>query len=129
MAASYPPVPHRERPLGVAILAVLIGLFAALLLLASIVLFLFGAPFLGAPGVGFGGGAHLTAVVLLLLAIILFVVASGLWDLRLWALVLSIIVVGFLWISDALTGHLFTVTALIELLLLIYLVLVRRHFE
>lgn len=124
-------VAHRrpERPLGVAILAVLIGIFAALLLLASLVLFLFGVPFAGAPGVGFGAGALVAAGVLLLLAILLFVVATGLWDLRLWALVLSIIVIGFLWLSDALSGRLLSLAALVELGLLVYLVLVHRHFQ
>lgn len=120
---------RRERPLGVAILAVLIGLFGALLLLGSIVLFLVGTPLVGTSGFGLSGSVFIDAVVLLILAILLFVVATGLWDLQMWALVLSIIVVGFLWLSDVVTGHLLSLSSLIEVLLLVYLILVRHHFR
>jgi hypothetical protein len=118
-----------ERPLGVAILAVLIGLFGALLLVSSLLLFVFGSALAGTGGFGFSGSVFVDALVLLILAIVLFVVATGLWDLRLWALVLSILVVGFLWLSDVFTGRLLSLTSLVEVVLLVYLVLVRHHFR
>lgn len=127
--AGYPVPPRKERPLGVAILAILIGLFGALLLLGSIVLFLVGTPLIGTSGFGLSGSVFIDAVVLLIVAILLFVVATGLWDLQMWALVLSIIVVGFLWLSDIVSGHLLSVSSLIEVLLLVYLILVRHHFR
>lgn len=126
--AGYP-TPSRERPLGVAILAVLIGLFGALFLVGSIALFAFGSYLYGTSGFGLSGNLLLDAVVLLIIAIVLFVVAAGLWSLEMWALVLSIIVIGFLWVSDIVTGRLFTLASLVEVLLLVYLLLVRRHFR
>ncbi|HZY93083.1 MAG TPA: hypothetical protein VFG07_09985 [Thermoplasmata archaeon] len=126
--AGYPS-PRRERPLGVAVLAVLIGLFGALILVASIVLFVFGTHLYGVSGFGLSGNVLIDAIVLLILAILLFVVATGLWDLEMWALVLSVIVVGFLWLSTIIGGGLLTLQSLIEVLLLVYLVLVRHHFR
>ncbi len=112
-----------------AILAVLIGLFATVLLVGSIVLFVFGTHLLGTAGFGFSGSTLIDAVVLVILAIIFYVVAAGLWDRQLWALVLSIIVVGFLWLSDIVTGQLLSLGSLVLVLLLVYFILVRHHFR
>ena len=120
--------PRRERPLGVAILAVLLGLFAVVLLIASLLLFLFGG-YLYLHDVAYFGTSLVGAALLLLFAIVLFVVATGLWDLELWALVLSIIVVGILWLGDIVAGRILTLGSLILVLILIYLVAVHREFR
>ncbi|HYK92725.1 MAG TPA: hypothetical protein VEY07_01620 [Thermoplasmata archaeon] len=127
--AGYPTPSPRERPLGVAILAILIGILGALFLLASIALFLFGSYVYGVAGFGLSGNLLIDAVIVLVVAIVLFVVATGLWSLEMWALVLSIIVIGFLWLSNIVTGHLLSFPSLVEVLLLVYLILVRQHFR
>lgn len=118
-----------QRPLGVAILAVLIGIVAAILLIGSLLLFLFGAAAYAHSAYAFFGPSIVGAVVLLVFSLILFAVATGLWDLKLWALVLSIIVVALLWIGEAITGGLLNLGGILLLLLLIYLAAVHRHFH
>ncbi len=128
--ATY--VPNaRTLPLGVAILAILIGIFGAILLVASVLLFLLLAAHIGFGATPFAyfGVSLLAAVLLLIFAVLLLVVASGLWHLEMWALVLSIIILGILWISDVVSGKLLTVGSLVLLALLVYLVLVRNHFR
>lgn len=126
-ALSSSPPYGRSLPLGVAILAVLIGLVGLLyLFLGVVVLFLH----LAASGFlpHFGGGV-LGALVLLVIGIVLLLVARGLWDLELWALVLCILVLGALWVGDLLEGAWFSLGGLILLVLLVYLVAVHRHFR
>jgi hypothetical protein len=118
-----------ERPLGVAILAVLIGIVAAILLVGSLLLFLFGAAAYAHSAYSFFGATIVGAVILLILSLILFAVATGLWDLKLWALVLSIIVVALLWIGQAVTSGLLSLGGILLVLLLIYLAAVHRHFH
>ncbi|MGI0132490.1 MAG: hypothetical protein ACREDK_05290 [Thermoplasmata archaeon] len=119
------------RPLGVAILAVLIGILGALFLVGSIILFLvvfFASAFAPNALWVFGPGL-LGAVLLLIFGVVLLVIARGLWDLEMWALVLSFIVLGVAWISDVVQGLILSLTALLLLALLVYLFLVRRHFR
>jgi len=128
--APYSPyAARRERPLGVAILAVLIGIFGAFLLIGSILLFLFGTALYGEGQFLHYGAPLVAGLILFIVAIILLAVATGLWDLRLWALVVSIIVVGFLWLGDLVAGQIVTLGSLVLILLLVYLVLVRHHFS
>jgi hypothetical protein len=118
------------RPLGVAILAVLIGIFAALTLLDGLFL-LFGVTVGSAFGIpGFLGVAGLLlAGIVLLLGIVLLAVAYGLWDLRMWALVLAVLVLLIEVGLNALAGAFLSLGFLVSLVLLIYLVAVRRHFS
>ena len=117
---------HR-LPLGVAILAVLIGLFGVFYLLIGVLVVLVVA-------VGSGliphllGTGLLAGALLIVLGVVLLVVAAGLWHLELWALVLSILVVGALWLSDVVSGSWLSLRAIIALLLLVYLVAVHREF-
>ena len=125
--SSYPTARYRHLPLGVAVLAVLIGIFGFLYVVFGVLAILavsaFGVEFPMVFGTGLIGG-----IILLVAGLVLILVASGLWDLELWALVLSIIVVGALWLSDALSGALLSFGGLILLVLLIYLVAVHRQF-
>ena len=123
---------YRSPPLGVAIVAFLVGIFAVILILAAILLFLLlglHAAF-SLVGIGlFGLGGWVSAVVLLILGIVLLIVARGLWRTELWALVLSILVLGLLLIGNLLRGTLLTVDGVVELLLLVYLLAVNGRFR
>jgi hypothetical protein len=118
------------RPLGVAILAVLIGLFGFLVLLAGILVLVgvaagafFAVPaFLGAAGLTLG-------LIVFIIGIVLLAVAYGLWDLRMWALVLAILVLILYVVGYALAGAFVSLGFLFSLVLLIYLVAVSRHFS
>jgi hypothetical protein len=119
--------PARTLPLGVAILAVLIGIVGALFLIASILLLLFsGVVYFHAAALF--GYSLLGAILLLIVGIILLVVASGLWHLELWALVLSIIVLLVLLANNVVQGAIISLSTLVLALLLVYLVAVHRHF-
>jgi hypothetical protein len=120
-------VERRTLPLGVAVISVLVGILGVFLLIAGLVLLVYGAA--GAlEGLAFFGGSIVGAVFLLILAVVLLAVATGLWDLELWALVLSIIVVGGLWILEILAGHFVSIGSLVLFVLLVYLVAVHRNF-
>jgi len=125
MATPYNP-PARSRPIGVAILAILIILVGAIFLLAALGLFLLAgfAAFRGLPTF-FGLGGALLGTVFLIFALVFIGVGLGLWHLRSWAWWLAIIVLVL-----AIVGSLADVAGLvIPLILLIYLVLVRHHFR
>lgn len=130
MSTGYA-APRNPLPLGVGILAILIGILGAIFLVGSILLFIvlllgkgFAPQLLPLFGVGL-----IAAVVLLVFGIVLLVVASGLWHLEMWALVLSFIVIGIAWVSDVLQGQVLSLSAIVLLVLLIYLFLVRNHFR
>ncbi len=125
MAAGYNP-PQQSRPIGVAILAILVMLVGAIFLLGAVGIFLltgYGAirglqTFFGIVGTALG-------VIFLILALLFIGVGLGLWHLRGWAWWLAIIVL-FIAIIGSL-GDL--VGIVIPLILLIYLLLVRHHFR
>lgn len=132
MSAEYypPPRPIGRLPLGVAILAILIGIVGFFYLLVSIFGFL-SLAFLHTYLI-YGLGL-VAAFITFLIGIILLVVAGGLWNQRLWALALAIIVVILL-----LVGSIFGLfanrptaffSAIVEGLLLIYLIAVSGHFR
>ena len=118
--------PSQERPLGVAILAVLIGIYAAFLLIGGLLLLLFSG-YVYSHAFALFGVSFFGAILLIILAIVLFVVASGLWNLEIWALALSIIVVLVSIVGVFLQSNFLELALLI--LLLVYLVLVRHHFS
>ncbi len=120
-----------ELPILVGILAILVALFGVLLIALG------GLAILGGLGIvnvspisafGFASNSTLlTGALTLVFGIILTVVASGLWNTETWALwltgIVTAAVIGLLvWSSS------FGIALLIAVLLLIYLVAVRRHF-
>ncbi|HEY6238590.1 MAG TPA: hypothetical protein VIZ68_05335 [Thermoplasmata archaeon] len=115
-------------PLGVAILAVLIGVIGFLLLVVSIAIIVLYTGLAFLTQFSFFGAGVLGGVLLLIFSIVLLVVAFGLWNLEMWALALSVIVVLILFISNAIQ-HLVSISTAVLLLLLVYLVLVRHHFR
>ena len=126
---QYAPAP--SRPLGVAILAVLVGLYGILLILAG-VLVLAGVAathFLGIP-TGFAGlSAFAVGVIVLIVGLIILGLALGLWHLRMWALVLTLLFVIFELISYGLAGAFVSLGFILALILFVYLLAVHRHFQ
>jgi hypothetical protein len=125
---SYPSNYQPSLPLGVAILAVLIGLFGLLYLIIGI-LGLVGSGVLAGAVPALAGTGLVAALILLVVGVVILVIASGLWDQELWALVLCILVVGAVFFLDLLAGRLFTFGGIVSGLLLIYLVAVHNHFS
>ncbi len=126
---TYPAAPaERSLPIGVGILAVLIGLVGVLFIVAGVLL----AALSFSVGIGlpaFGSyGLVVSGIILLVIGLIILGVALGLWHQRLWALVLAIIVFALYFISDALAGAYFSIGAIISVILVIYLIAVHRHF-
>lgn len=126
---TYEPTPQEPGlPIGVAILAVLIGIVGFLLIIGGILLAAVGIS-LGLSFAAFSSyGTLVVGAILLIIGLIILGVALGLWHRRLWALVLAIIVFGLYFISDALVGAYFSLGAIIALILVIYLIAVHRHF-
>ena len=132
MTYAQPPVTETRpsRPLGVAILAVLVGIFGIFwillggLVLAGSTAFTFlgmGSKFDGLTGVVAG-------VVILIIGLIILGVALGLWHLRMWALVLALIITFLELVSYGLAGAFVSFGFLVSLVLFVYLLAVHRHF-
>lgn len=127
---GYPQTPPEpSRPIGVSILAVLIGLVGIVFILAGVLLAVLGIAIgVHVPGFGIPLGLTVAGIVILVIGLIILGLALGLWHQRLWALVLSIIIFALNFISDALTGNYFSLGAIVSLILVIYLIAVHRHF-
>ncbi|MGA8302239.1 MAG: hypothetical protein WA691_06080 [Thermoplasmata archaeon] len=82
-------------PLGVAVLAVLTGIFGAIVLLAGLVVVLVALLVLASAGYAatFGVGA-IAGLILFTVGAIILAIAFGLWDQELWAFVLALIATG-----------------------------------
>lgn len=128
---QYAPPAAPSRPLGVAILAVLVGIFGFLLILVGVLLLagLTAAHFLGV-GSSFAGIGGLTfSAIVLIVGLIILGLALGLWHLRLWALVLTLLFVLFELVNFGLAGAFVSFGFIFALILFIYLLAVHRHFE
>jgi hypothetical protein len=125
MAASY----QRSLPLGVAVLAVLIGLFGFVLLLAGVLILTVSIIGYTIPGFAVFGATVLGGALLTIFAIVLPAVAFGLWNTELWALVLSILVVVLLLIGEVVNEGLFALGTILLALRLVYLVAVSGQFR
>ncbi len=128
--AMAPPYPAR-RPLGVSILAVLVGIYGVVLILGGLLLLVgsvalsalgFGPHFLGLVGV-------LAGAVVLIVGLIILGVALGLWHLRLWALVLALIVTFVELLGYAVGGNFVSFGFIFSLIIFVYLIAVHRHFH
>jgi hypothetical protein len=116
-------------PLGVAILAILIGVFGFFVLLVGVLLLVFGTALaLGGGSVAvFGTTGAIAGLIFLILGIIILAVASGLWNQELWALALAIIALLFFGVVEFVSGS--WLALLIVGALLVYLIAVSRHFD
>jgi hypothetical protein len=125
-------------PLGVAVLAVLTGIFGAIVLIAGLVIVLAALFLLSGMGwaATFGTGAIVGLITFLIGAVILGV-AFGLWDQELWAFVLALIATGFaaVWfialplLSGGGLASVLTWPAVISGVLFVYLLAVQNAFN
>ena len=129
-SAAYSPP---SRPLGVAILAVLVGLFGVLWIVLGILILAGVAAFAFLSAGGLPGVLGLTGLVagaiVLGIGLVILGLALGLWHLRLWALVLTLIVVAVGHISDGLAGAYASLGFVLGAILFVYLLAVNRHFR
>jgi hypothetical protein len=117
-------------PLGVAILAVLIGLFGLFVIVLGL-LFLFTSAGLAVGGLGvssvFGYTGTIAGIIVLIVGLIILGVAVGLWNQEMWALVLAILVLIVFGVIDFLSSA--WIDLVIVVLLLVYLGAVSSHFD
>jgi hypothetical protein len=136
MAQPAYTAPAPNRPLGVAIIAVLLGLYGFLTFIGGLLVIVLSNYGLVVGGTYlFGLSASLVGIVLVFLGLIELGVAVGLWHLRMWALVLAVLVLLFdlarptvnialgKGVGSSVLGF------IIAVLLLIYLIAIRRHFR
>ena len=118
-----------QLPLGVAVLAILIGIFGFFILLGGALLLVFGTGLVFGSGsvTVLGTGGTIAGLILLIVGILTLCVATGLWNQELWALALAVIVLLFYgiveFVSQAWLG------LVIVAILLVYLVAVSNHFD
>jgi len=117
-------------PLGVAILAVLVGIFGFFILILGLLL-MFAAAGVALGGLGvtsvFGMTGAIAGLIVLVVGIVILGVAVGLWNQELWALVLAILVLIFFGVVDFIASS--WLGLVIVVLLLVYLLAVARHFD
>jgi|HubBroStandDraft_1064217.scaffolds.fasta_scaffold73905_2 hypothetical protein len=119
-----------QLPLGVAILAILVGLFGFFVVILGLAFLFVAAGFL-LSGLGissvFGYTGATAGVIILIVGLIILGAAVGLWNQRLWALVLAILVLlvyGALeLVSSAWLG------LIVVAVLIVYLIAVSSHFD
>jgi hypothetical protein len=120
-------------PIGVAILAILIGIYGFIVFLIGLFITVGSTLF---AGFGTGNFAHalgvsgvIAGLVILIIGLIILGLAVGLWNLRMWALALTIIVLVIEMILYALAGAYITFGFIVALILVVYLIAVSRHFS
>ena len=115
-------------PIGVALIAVLVGIFGFFVFLGGALLLLLGV------GLGLAGGASvfgasgtLAGLILLILGAVILAVAFGLWDQELWALVLAILALLVYGVAEFASAS--WLGLVIVAALLVYLLAVSNHFD
>lgn len=118
----------RRLPLGVAVMAMLVGVFGFFLLAVGLVAVLLGAAagFAGVP-TAFGLTGTIAALLLVLVGAIILAVATGLWDQEMWALALAVLVLLFFGVIEFLSAS--WLGLLVVAGLLVYLGAVSDHFD
>jgi hypothetical protein len=117
-------------PLGVAILAVLVGILGFFILIGGILLLAGVAvgSFLGVPAF-FGVGGLLLALIVTVLGIIVLAIAFGLWNLNIVALVLAVLFTLFEMVVYGLAGDFLSVGFILSLIVFVYLLAVSNRFS
>lgn len=130
--STYIP-PTMRRPLGVAILSVLIGLYGFVVFLIGLLIAVgssLSSTLGGAtPLHSLGATGVLAGLIVLVIGLIILGLAVGLWHLRMWALVLTILFLIVVVVLDGLAGAFVSFGFIVGVILLIYLVAVSRHFS
>ena len=127
-ASSYGTAGASPRlPLGVAVISVVVGIVGAILLIIGVAFLLYGT--VGAfSGLTLFGASLIGGIVLIVFSVILLVTASGLWHLELWALVLSLVVIGVLLLFYLLSGRIISFAGILFVVVFVYLIAVHREF-
>ncbi len=115
-------------PLGVAILALLIGIFGFFVLLLGLVGLLVGVGVgLAGPGSVFGVTGVVAGLIVTVIGVVILSVAYGLWGQELWALALAILVLLFFGVIEFLSSAWLGLAVVV--VLLVYLAAVSNHFD
>jgi hypothetical protein len=129
---AYPP-PMPSRPLGVAILAVLIGIYGFLEFLVGLLIAVGSAAISSLGGSSafhiLGTSGVLGGAIIAIIGLIVLGLAVGLWHLRMWALVLTLLFLAFELVINGLAGTFVSFGFIVALILFIYLLAVNRHFR
>jgi hypothetical protein len=125
---------RNRLPVGVAILAILIGLFGLIELIAGLLLALIaaGLALVGSSasfGTVFFHSAFLSGILLFLLGIVLLVVARSLWELEMWALALTLLILLVIFALDVISGNVLTLWGVVDGILIVYLLAVSGNFS
>ncbi|MHA2407682.1 MAG: hypothetical protein ACXACA_04875 [Candidatus Ranarchaeia archaeon] len=119
-------MPKKSRPLGITVLAIIVGILSALQIVFSLLGLAAGgliAIFIGGiPGLIVG----VLSIISLIMGLIGFRVAQGLWGVEPWAWNWSMVWTVIVLILNIINGDIWS--ALIGLVMLIYLYTVRDHF-
>ncbi|MGA8542798.1 MAG: hypothetical protein WB947_04575 [Thermoplasmata archaeon] len=130
---TTPTPPSRSRPLGVAILALLIGIYGFIVFLGGLLIAVGVSvgSYLGGSGLAhsIGQSGVVAGLILLIVGLIILGLAVGLWHLRMWALALTVLFLIIVVVLDGIAGAFITFGFIVALLLLIYLLAVSRHFS
>jgi len=125
--------PPASRPLGVAILAILIGIYGFIVFLGGL---LVAAGSSVASYVGGNSAFHalgatgvIAGIIIVIIGLIILGLAVGLWHLRMWALVLTVLFLIITLVLDGIAGAFISFGFIVALVLLIYLLAVARHFS
>ncbi|MCI4372538.1 MAG: hypothetical protein L3K02_02685 [Thermoplasmata archaeon] len=136
MAQTGYSTPPPRRPFGVSLIAFLLGLYGFFTLLAGILVAVLANYSLAFSGTTlFGVTGIYVGVVLVIFGLIEMGVAVGLWHLSMWALVVAVLVLLYEVLTPLIgiglyhAGYGGIVGIIIPLILLVYLVAVRRHFR
>lgn len=129
---TYVP-PTARRPLGVAILSVLIGIYGFLVFVIGLLIAVGSSVFSYLGGANplhiLGVSGVVAGLIILVIGLIILGLAVGLWHLRMWALVLTVLFLILEIVLNALAGAYLSLGFIIAVILLIYLLAVSSHFS
>jgi len=129
---STSPPPTASRPLGVAILAVLVGIYGFLVFLIGLLVAVDSSlsSYLGGTSAfhAIGTTGVVAGLIFAIIGLIILGFAVGLWHLRMWALVLTVLFLLIVIVLDGIAGA-FSWGFFIAVILLVYLLAVSRHFS
>ncbi|MGA8302198.1 MAG: hypothetical protein WA691_02255 [Thermoplasmata archaeon] len=130
---AYSQTPPASRPLGVAIISILIGIYGffvfllgLLVAVASTLVSSFGGSTLPYT---FGSTGVIAGIIIAIIGLIVLGLAVGLWHLRMWALVLTLLFLIFEIVTYGIAHAFYTFGFIVAILLFIYLIAVSRHFR
>ena len=119
----------KSRPILVSILAILIGLYGFILFLVGLLVAVGSTVFSSFGGrTLFGYSGVVGGLLILVVGLIILGLAVGLWHLRAWALILTLLFLVFEMVIYGLQGAFISFGFIVSLLLFVYLLTVSRHF-